>query len=49
VADLLADPGRLDTIAAAGQRRTLKEHTYQHRVMQLSELLDARLGARAER
>ena len=30
-------------IAAAGQRRTLAEHTYRHRIAQLAEMLQARL------
>jgi spore maturation protein CgeB len=31
-------------IAAAGQRRTLREHTYAQRIAQLAEVLEARLG-----
>jgi spore maturation protein CgeB len=31
-------------IAAAGQRRTLTEHTYGHRIRQLATMLEARLG-----
>lgn len=46
-AEVLADPRRLDRIAAAGQRRTLRDHTYGHRAQELSELMTARLDARA--
>jgi spore maturation protein CgeB len=37
-AALLADPDRLDSIAAAGQARTLGEHTYAHRAERLAEI-----------
>ena len=33
-----------EAIAAAGQRRTLAEHTYGHRIAELDELLRTRLG-----
>lgn len=39
-AGLLADPVRLDAIAAAGQRRTLAEHTYRHRAELLTQTVD---------
>ena len=42
-AALLADPARLDQVAAAGQARTLGQHSYRHRAAQLSELLEKRL------
>ena len=31
-------------IAAAGQRRTLTEHTYGHRIRQLAGMLESRLA-----
>lgn len=43
-AGILADPARLDRVAAAGRRRTLAEHTYADRAMQLSRLIETRLG-----
>lgn len=42
---LLADPARLDRVAAAGQARTLREHSYVHRAEQLAEAIDARMSA----
>jgi hypothetical protein len=39
VEDLLSDRTRCATIAAAGQRRTLSEHTYARRTLELSKLL----------
>lgn len=44
VAELLADPARLDAMAAAGQARTLRDHTYARRAERLTEVLDARLA-----
>jgi hypothetical protein len=38
---LLADDERRTAIAAAGQARTLREHTYQRRIPQLAELIAA--------
>jgi hypothetical protein len=38
----LADPDRRRTVAAAGQRRTLTEHTYSQRLAELSAILEAR-------
>jgi len=35
-----ADPGAARAIAAAGQRRTLAEHTYRHRMQQLIAILE---------
>lgn len=46
-AELLADPARLDAVAAAGQARTLRDHTYDRRAERLSELFEARLRAKA--
>ncbi|MDP3207538.1 MAG: glycosyltransferase, partial [Rhodoglobus sp.] len=43
-AALLADPVRLDRIAAAGQSRTLRDHTYSRRSEQLAAVLDGRLA-----
>ena len=42
-ADLVASPERLDEVAAAGQRRTLSEHTYAHRARQVADALETRL------
>lgn len=42
-AALLADPARLDAIAAAGQARTLRDHTYTRRAERLAETLSDRL------
>jgi len=44
-AALLADPARLDSVAAAGQARTLGSHTYAHRAIQLQAAIDERLGS----
>ncbi|MGW9629802.1 glycosyltransferase family protein [Agromyces sp. NPDC055520] len=43
-ASLLADPERLDDVAAAGRRRTLGEHTYRHRAAALDEILLGAIG-----
>jgi hypothetical protein len=43
-AALLADPARLDAVAAAGQRRTLGTHSYAHRAEQVRALLEDRLA-----
>ena len=43
-AALLADPGRLDRIAAAGQARTLRDHTYALRARQLEAVIEKRLA-----
>jgi hypothetical protein len=48
-AALLADPARLDAMAAAGQARTLRDHTYDRRAERLVEVLERRLVARAAR
>ena len=40
----VAHPDERRAIAAAGQRRTLAEHTYRHRMEQLDALLRTRLG-----
>lgn len=48
-AALLDDPDRLNRLAAAGQARTLHEHTYAHRAARLAEVLEERLGGRATR
>lgn len=37
---LLADPGRLDAVAAAGQARTLATHTYAERAKALAEMIE---------
>lgn len=42
-AGLIADPARLDRIAAAGHARTIRDHTYAQRAVQLAGILDARL------
>lgn len=47
-AALLADPARLDAMAAAGHARTMGSHTYGHRAERLSQVLEDRL-ARAVR
>lgn len=44
-AALIADPVRLDRIAAAGQARTLRDHTYALRARQLEGVLEQRLAA----
>ncbi|MBX3099072.1 MAG: glycosyltransferase [Salinibacterium sp.] len=44
-AALLADPARLDAVAAAGQARTLRDHSYARRAEQLVEAIDVRLAA----
>lgn len=43
-AGILADPTRLDRVAAAGQARTLREHTYRQRAETLTEVIAQRLG-----
>ncbi|WP_431279762.1 glycosyltransferase family protein [Leifsonia poae] len=45
-AGLVADPARLDRIAAAGQAKTLRAHTYAHRARTLGELIEASFGGR---
>jgi spore maturation protein CgeB len=45
VRELLADPERAQRIAAAGQRRTLAEHTYPQRMEELSQMLVERQAA----
>ena len=45
-ASLLADPARLDSVAAAGQARTLRDHSYANRAEQLVEAIDARLSSK---
>ena len=42
-AELIRDPPRLDALAAAGQARTLRDHTYDRRAEQLDEMFEARL------
>jgi len=42
--ELLADDERRAAIAAAGRERTLREHTYAHRIAQLAGMLQARLS-----
>jgi spore maturation protein CgeB len=44
VKELLADPKHAATIAAAGQERTLAEHTYADRMQALSDMLESRIG-----
>jgi len=41
-----AHPDEASIIAQAGQARTLREHTYQHRMVELAPLLERHLGAR---
>ena len=43
---LLAAPEQLAEIAAAGQARTLREHTYQQRMVELSDILTRHLKSR---
>jgi hypothetical protein len=43
-AALLGDPERLDRVAAAGNARTLRDHTYAQRAERLAELFGDRLG-----
>jgi spore maturation protein CgeB len=45
LAELAADPVRRVAIATAGQQRTLRDHTYGRRMLQLAELLQARFGS----
>ena len=40
---LLADESRRSAIAAAGQARTRREHTWRNRIEQLGQLLESRL------
>jgi spore maturation protein CgeB len=47
-AGLLADPSRLDRIAAAGQQRTLHQHTYRHRAETLAAIIEETLAARTK-
>jgi spore maturation protein CgeB len=42
-AEAIADPVRLDRVAAAGRARTLSEHTYAHRAQRLTSVLESRL------
>jgi hypothetical protein len=42
---LLDDPSAAASIAAAGQRRTLRDHTYPVRMRELSQMLEARRAA----
>jgi hypothetical protein len=42
IRDALADDERRRAIARAGQERTLREHTYAHRMRELAEMLAAR-------
>jgi spore maturation protein CgeB len=42
IEELSADDARRTAIAAAGQRRTLRDHTYRQRMVELAELLSAR-------
>jgi hypothetical protein len=42
VRGLLEDPERAATVGAAGQRRTLRDHTYDVRMRELSEMLEDR-------
>jgi spore maturation protein CgeB len=44
--EILADPLRLDAVAAAGQRRALEHHTYDQRAVALTEILADRLDGR---
>ena len=44
-AALLADPSRLDSIAAAGQARTLRDHSYALRASQLESAIENRLAS----
>ncbi len=44
--EILADPQRLDAVAAAGQRRTLEHHTYNQRAITLTEIVSDRLDRR---
>jgi len=46
-AQLLADPERLDRVAAAGQARTLRDHSYARRAERLTQVLDERLRGRS--
>jgi hypothetical protein len=43
VNELLADPDRLAAISRAGQARTLRDHTWPHRMAELAGVLEARL------
>jgi spore maturation protein CgeB len=42
----IAHPQEARAIAQAGQARTLREHTYQHRMTELVPLLERHLGDR---
>jgi spore maturation protein CgeB len=46
IAQHLADDETRGRVAAAGQARTLREHTYAHRINQLAEILEDRLRRR---
>jgi hypothetical protein len=46
ISALLADPQRVAAIAAAGQRRTLGEHTYRHRMVELTGILERAMARR---
>lgn len=48
-AALIADPARLDAVAAAGQARTLRSHSYAHRAEQLEAVIEERLATGARR
>ena len=46
VADLLAIPGRIEQIAAAGRARSLAEHCWKHRAAEVVAAITPRLGRR---
>ncbi|MCW2992407.1 MAG: glycosyl transferase group 1 family protein, partial [Solirubrobacterales bacterium] len=46
VRGLLGDDGRRVALAAAGQARTLRDHTYAHRIGELAEILGRHLASR---
>lgn len=41
--EVLDDPGRLDSIASAGQQRTLSSHSYKARAFQVTEIFESLL------
>lgn len=41
--EVLDDPQRLDSIAAAGQQRTLNSHSYKARALQVTEIFESLL------
>jgi spore maturation protein CgeB len=49
IAHHLEDEEERRAIASAGQARTLRDHTYEQRIAELAEVLQARLGSATHR